>query len=142
MSKLNNLPALLTLHEGVRQFPYEDSVGKLTIGIGFNLDDVGLFPEEMAFILANRIRRAEEEVERVFPWYHELDEVRQAVIIDMAYNMGLTTLSKFKRTLGSVAQGEYELASKQMLESKWARQVKGRAVRLAKMMETGQWPED
>lgn len=138
---ISNVKALLTLHEGVRRFPYRDTVGKLTIGVGFNLDDVGLYPEEIDFILQNRIERTEEEVERIFPWYNELDDVRKAVIVDMAYNMGMATLQQFKRTLGSVRDGEYVRAAAQMLQSKWARQVKGRAVRLSIMMETGEWPE-
>lgn len=139
--RINNITELLVLHEGIRRFPYRCTAGKLTIGVGFNLDDVGLYEEEINFILNNRIDRTEAEVERAFPWYHELDPVRQAVIVDMAYNMGMNTLSKFKRTLGSVRDGNYKLAAEQMLQSKWARQVKGRAVRLSKMMETGAWPE-
>jgi lysozyme len=140
--KYESIEELLTLHEGVRRFPYHCTAGKLTIGIGFNLDDVGLYPEEINFILRNRIERTEQEVERVFPWYNELDDVRKAVIVDMAYNMGIATLSQFKRTLGSVRDGNYALAAEQMLQSKWARQVKGRAVRLSKMMETGEWPQE
>lgn len=138
---ISNVKDLLTLHEGVRRFPYRCTAGKLTIGVGFNLDDVGLYPEEINFILANRIERTEAEVERTFPWYHELDDVRKAVIVDMAYNMGMATLSQFKRTLGSVRDGNYALASTQMLQSKWARQVGNRARRLATMMETGEWPQ-
>ena len=141
MAAISNVRQLVTLHEGVRRFPYRDTVGKLTIGVGFNLDDVGLYPEEIDFILGNRLARTEEEVERVFPWYNELDEVRQAVILDMAYNMGIPTLIKFARTLGSVRDGDYVRAAAQMLQSKWARQVKGRAVRLSVMMETGEWPK-
>ena len=136
------LQDLLRLHEGVKRFPYRCTAGKLTIGVGFNLDDVGLYPEEIDFILDNRIRRTEEEVERVFPWYNELDEVRQAVIVDMAYNMGIATLQQFKRTLGSVRDGDYVRAAAQMLQSKWARQVKNRAIRLSIMMETGEWPKE
>lgn len=137
-----NIAQLLEVHEGNRRYPYRCTAGKLTIGIGFNLDDVGLYPEEIDFILQNRIRLTEEAVERSFPWYHELDEVRQAVILDMAYNMGMRTLLQFKRTLKSVKDGEYERASKEMLESKWARQVGARSKRLSKMMETGEWPKD
>jgi lysozyme len=136
-----NINELLTLHEGVRRFPYEDTVGKLTIGIGFNLEDVGLYPEEIAFILGNRIEKCEVELERTFPWYNELDEVRKAVLVDMCYNLGITSLSKFYTTLGHIKDGDYQEASRQMLKSLWARQVKGRAKRLSRMMESGQWPE-
>lgn len=138
---INNINDLLTLHEGVRQFPYEDTVGKLTIGVGFNIEDVGLYPEEIAFILTNRVEKCEADLERVFPWFHELDEVRKAVLVDMCYNMGISTLQQFRTTLGFVKDGNYQEASRQMLKSLWAKQVKGRAKRLSRMMETGKWPE-
>lgn len=138
---ISNLKDLLTLHEGVRRKPYRCTAGKLTIGVGFNLDDVGLYPEEIDFILENRIRRLKPEIDKAFPWVENLAEVRKAVIYDMAYNMGITTLQTFKRTMESIRYGHYELAAQQMLQSKWAKQVGRRATRLAKMMETNEWPE-
>lgn len=138
MSKLKDM---LVLHEANRRFPYRCTAGKLTIGVGFNLDDVGLYPEEIDFILDNRIRLLRKSLVAALPWAVDLDEVRQAVLLDMAYNLGIEGLLKFKRTLGSIERKEYKLASQQMLESLWARQVKGRATRLAKMMETGEWYE-
>jgi lysozyme len=140
MALPRNVVELVTLHEGVRRFPYRDTVGKLTIGVGFNLDDVGLYPEEIEFILANRLIRKGEELERAIPWIKELDEVRQAVLLDMAFNLGVAGLLGFKNTLRLVSEKRYKEASKNMLQSKWAGQVKGRAIRLSKMMETGQWP--
>ena len=134
------LKDLLILHEGVRRFPYHCTAGKLTIGVGFNLDDVGLYPEEIDFILQNRVLKMLPEVRKEFPWFDGLSDVRKAVILDMTYNMGLPTLRTFKRTLGSVARGEYALASVQMLQSKWAKQVGRRAKRLAQMMRDDQWP--
>lgn len=138
---IENVRDLVTLHEGVRRFPYTDTVGKLTVGIGFNLTDVGLLPEEMEFILDNRLRLAEREFAAVYPWYNELDDVRKAVLLDMTYNMGLRVLSQFVNTLAMIRQGRYADAATNMLKSKWARQVGKRAQRLARMMETGQWPE-
>lgn len=138
----SNILDLLTLHEGYRQFIYEDTVGKRTIGIGFNLDDVGLSLEEAKAVLAIRVANTEKEVLAALPWVRWIDPVRRAVIIDMAYNMGMPTLLTFKRTLSSVQYGHYELAAQQMLESKWARQVKKRAVRLSNMMKTGEWPKE
>ena len=138
---INNIKDLLILHEGVRQFPYEDTVGKVTIGVGFNLTDVGLLPEEIDFILENRINRTKAEVHEAFPWFSSLDEVRQAVVVDMAYNMGLPVLKQFRNTLAYIQEGNYTAAARNMLMSKWAQQVKGRAKRLARMMETGLWPE-
>lgn len=138
---INNIKDLLILHEGTERYPYEDTVGKVTIGVGFNLTDVGLFPEEIDFILENRIKKTKEEVQAAFPWFDSLNEVRQAVVLDMAYNMGLGTLKQFRNTLAYIQEGNYTNAARNMLMSKWAGQVKGRAKRLARMMETGLWPE-
>lgn len=138
---MTKIAELLHKHEGYRQFAYKDTVGKLTIGIGFNLDDVGLSLAESYLILNHRIEQLEIELERVFPWYHELDEVRQAVIIDMAYNLGVPKLKTFVTTLGFVKDGEYQQAARQMLGTLWAKQVKGRAKTLARMMQSGEWPE-
>lgn len=136
----DSLRKLLELHEGNRRLPYKDTVGKLTIGLGFNLTDVGLYPEEIEFVYENRIRRLANEVERALPWAADLDPVRLTVIMDMAYNLGVPGLLGFKRTLNTVKQGDYALASRQMLESKWAGQVGRRARRLSEMMRTGEWP--
>jgi lysozyme len=135
----DKLTEMVSLHEGVRRFPYRCTAGKLTIGVGFNLDDVGLYPEEIDFILSNRLRLVRTRLEKDLPWFSGLDEVRQAVLIDMGYNIGVDGLLKFKRTLGSVQRGDYAAAAVQMLESKWAGQVGKRAERLSDMMETGEW---
>lgn len=136
-----NLRELLVLHEGYRAKPYVDTVGKVTIGYGFNLTDVGLYPEESEFILNNRLSKLDEELERALPWLATLDEVRLAVIFDMAYNMGVPTLLTFKNTLRYVKEGNYLQASLNMIQSKWAKQVGRRSTRLAEMMRTGEWPK-
>lgn len=138
----SRLEAMLELHEGYRTFPYYDSVGKLTIGIGFNIEDVGLLPDEITFILRNRINLVRTRLADEFPFFGNLDEVRQSVLIDMAYNLGISKLRKFRQTLKSIEQGDYASASVQMLDSLWARQVGVRAKRLSKMMETGEWPAE
>jgi lysozyme len=139
---MSKLESLLTLHEGSKRFPYRCTAGKLTIGIGFNLDDVGLYPEEISFIFANRINLVCKRLHAELPWFERLDEVRQAVLIDMGYNLGVDGLLKFKNTLGYVQRGEYDLAALGMMKSLWSRQVGRRAERLADMMKTGQWPEE
>ena len=131
---------LLTRHEGIRRFPYKDSVGKLTIGIGFNLDDTGLFPEEMTFILENRIDKLVQACTAVVPGYRALCQVRQMVVVDMAYNLGLDGLLKFRKMMAALVAKDYEEAAFQMLDSKWADQVGGRATRLSDMMRSGEWP--
>jgi lysozyme len=127
----------LRLHEGVRYKPYRDTVGKLTIGVGRNLEDVGLNLAEVEILLNNDITRADVQCFEAFPFYAQLSEVRQKVLLDMCFNLGIAGLKKFKRTLGYVAAGEYDKAAAAMLESKWARQVGKRAHRLAEMMRSG-----
>lgn len=138
---------LLEFHEGRRRFPYRDTVGKLTIGVGFNLDDVGLYDNEIDFILWNRLEQTVIILQRILPFFNELDEVRQAVLIDMCYNLGPEPFDGdgFKDWPIFVRQlqdGDFKAAAENMRKTKWASQVKGRAVRLSNMMETGQWPSD
>jgi lysozyme len=129
--------ARLKLHEGLRLKPYRDTVGKLTIGYGRNLTDRGLTEAEAEFLLDNDIKSHSEELAKALPWLVNLDPARQAVLVDMAFNLGVPGLLKFKNTLRAVREGRFEDAAKGMLASKWARQVKGRAVRLAEAMKTG-----
>lgn len=134
------LTAQLTRHEGLRLKPYRDTVGKLTVGIGRNLDDVGIFAHEATYLLSGDIDRAIRGLTARYPeWFPALDPVRQSVLVNMAFNMGLTTLASFRRTLDCVARGQYGEASDAMLQSKWAEQVGQRAVELAAQMRTGQW---
>ena len=132
----------LRLHEGERLKPYRCTAGKLTIGIGRNLDDRGITSEEAAMLLANDIADMVREVIRALPWVAKLDEVRQRVLIDMAFNLGIVGLLAFKRTLAAIQAGQYQQAASMMLDSRWARQVGQRADRLSVMMATGKTPRE
>lgn len=123
--------------EGVRLKPYRDSVGKLTVGIGRNLDDVGISDAEADFLLANDIARSVADLDRALPWWRTLDEVRQRVLANMAFNVGITKLLTFKNTLRMVKNAEYGAAAEAMKASLWHRQVGPRAVRLEQMMRDG-----
>lgn len=125
--------------EGYRQFPYRDSVGKLTIGIGRNLDDVGISELEAEFLLASDIQKVREQLAVSVPWYLTLNEARRGVLENMAFNLGHTGLMKFRRTLETIQAGQHHLASQHMLESLWAKQVGPRASRLAQQMLSGEW---
>ena len=126
--------------EGTRLKPYKDTRGVLTIGTGRNLDSVGISESEAANMLSNDIIRVELELDRDLPWWRGLDQVRQRVLINMAFNMGIGTLLTFHETLESVRLKAYYAASKDMLVSEWARQVGARASRLAAMMNSGNDP--
>lgn len=126
----------LMRHEGIRLKPYLDTVGKWTIGVGRNLSDVGISHDEAQFLLENDIDACVRDC-ATFPWFADLDPVRQRVIVDMRFNLGPSKLRGFTNTLAAVGRGDYAQATRGMLASKWAKQVKGRAVRLAEMMRTG-----
>jgi len=134
------LKELLILHEGVRLKPYRCTAGKLTIGVGRNLDDNGISADESSLMLDNDIKRCAKELTAEFSWFSRLGEVRQSVLIDMCFNMGISRLLGFKNTLLMIERGRYEDAAKGMLDSLWAKQVKARAIRLSEMMRTGLWP--
>lgn len=125
--------------EGVRNFPYTDTVGKLTIGVGRNLTDVGLSDEEIDILLRADINKVILQLNTKLPWYQNLDPVRQGVVINMAFNMGFRSLEGFPLFLRAMAQGNWDVASDEMLDSLWAKQVGDRAVRLATQIRTGEW---
>ncbi len=125
-------------HEGFRQFPYRDTVGKLTIGIGRNLDDVGITRQEAEFLLGNDLAKCHEKI-RKWPWWDSLNPPRQGVLLNMCFNLGFGGLSRFRNTLARIEAGDWEGASRGMLKSKWARQVGRRAQELAEQMRTGEW---
>lgn len=125
--------------EGMRLRPYRDSVGKVSIGIGRNLDDVGITEDEARFLLANDISAAGAGMRTALPWTAKLDEVRFAAMLNMCFNLGLTKLLTFKHFLESMQEGDWKMAALNMLHSVWAGQVGARAQRLAMQIETGEW---
>ena len=124
--------------EGLRLKPYRDTVGKLTIGYGRNLDDVGISTLEAEVLLDHDLADCELVCRREFAWFSDLCERRQRVVVEMVFNLGLTGFKGFHNTIAAIASGEYLDASRRMLQSKWSRQVKGRALRLASMMRDGE----
>jgi lysozyme len=136
---IENIYEQLRRDEGVRKFPYRDTVGKLTIGVGRNLNGKGLTDEEIEHLFRNDIGELILEAQSRLPWFTALDGVRQGVILNMAFNMGFAGLEKFPKFLMAVAQGQWETAADEMRDSEWAQQVGDRAVRLEEQMRTGAW---
>lgn len=132
----------LRLHEGERLKPYRCTAGKLTIGVGRNLEDRGISTAESAVLLANDIDAHWRELVRALPWVENLDEVRQRVLLDMAFNLGIAGLLGFKNTLATIKAGDFQKGAAMMLDSRWAGQVGQRADRLAVMMATGKEPRE
>lgn len=141
MTNDEKLVAEIKRDEGSVPHVYQDSLGWWTIGVGRLVDKRKggkLSPEEIDFLLMNDIDAKVAEMDRLMPWWRELDSVvRQRVLINMAFNLGVVGLLKFKNTLVMVQSGNYEGAAKGMLASLWAKQVGNRAVRLAEMMRKG-----
>lgn len=134
------LKELISLHEGIKLKPYRCTAGKLTIGIGRNLDENGINQDEAQLLFENDINRCIKQLNAEFSWFSRLGEVRQAVLIDMCFNLGINGLCNFKDTLKLIENGRYKEASKEMLNSLWAEQVKDRAIQLSNMMSSGEWP--
>ena len=136
------LKAQLMRHEGAkknaagRHIAYVDTVGKTTIGFGRNISDVGLSTAEAGMLLSNDIDEREQALTAALPWFAALDDIRQRVLIDMAF-MGVPKLLLFARMLAAAAAKDYATAAKEMLDSTWARQVGARATELAAMMRDG-----
>jgi len=137
-----DLKQQLIREEGAESCAYQDSLGYWTIGVGRLIDSRkggGLSNAEIDFLLENDIRRNYKAVLFALPWIEKLNDPRQAVLIGMAFQMGLKGLLQFKRALGSIEDGQYGEAAVEMLDSLWAQQTPERAKRLATQMETGEW---
>lgn len=131
----------LSGEEGERHFIYLDSVNKRSIGIGRNLDDVGISHDESLYLLSNDLDRTIADLDKYQSWWRQLDPVRASILLDMAFNMGDTSttqgLRTFVNTLTAFQSGNWQAVHDGMLESKWATQVKDRATVLANAVLLG-----
>lgn len=131
-----NLQELLKKHEGLRLKMYLDSLGIPTIGYGFNLRDNPI-TQEIAQELLELVLSPIVSKLSTYPWFTQLNEDRQAAIVDMAYNMGISNLLQFHHMLQALQGGNYQEAASQMLNSLWAKQVGIRAQEDAEIIRTG-----
>jgi lysozyme len=130
---------MLIRHEGLRLKPYRDTSGKLTLGVGRNLEDVGITREEALLLLDNDIARVRHEVERAFAWFSRLNPARRDVVLNMVFNLGLSRFRRFRKVIAAIKARDWEQAAREMLASLWARQVGRRARELAEMMRRGKY---
>ncbi|WP_176777437.1 glycoside hydrolase family protein [Candidatus Avelusimicrobium faecicola] len=130
--------AYLRRYEGFSKLPYKCPTGHLTIGYGHNLEN-GISAAAAEFILQEDLARAERAVKDSFPWWWKLDDARQFVLVDMAFNMGQAGLKGFKKMLAAIESGDFDKAAEEMLDSKYGRQVVHRARLNAEIMKTGEW---
>ena len=150
----------LVAHEGMRLDVYKDTLGINTIGIGRTLDDRGITKDELdwmdypsieyvysdgiteadaIYLAQNDVQIVEEELLRAHPCVDRLDAVRQLVLVDMAFNLGVPRLCKFKKMWAAIEAKDFPTAAKEMLDSRWANQVKSRATKLAHAMHHGEF---
>jgi lysozyme len=133
---------MLKRHEGVEHHIYRCSAGFWTIGAGRNVDPqggLGLSDDEVDYLLQNDIERVIKELSTEYPWFNSLDDVRKDAMIDISFNLGATRLRGFKRALAAMEVADYKMAAKEFLDSKWSRDVKGRATELCYMIEMGSY---
>jgi lysozyme len=139
---VTDLNAQLRRDEGEKLSVYQDSLGYATIGVGRMVDGRkggGISTDEAAMLLNNDIARVRVELLQRLPWFVHLDPVRQGVLMNMAFQMGINGVMAFQQTLEKVQGGDYAAAADRMLQSKWATQTPERANRLAKQMRDGVW---
>ncbi len=123
-------------HEGFRSKPYPDPLTNAepyTFGYGMTY----ITEEEANWILRNRVAKIRMALQDKYIFFNRLSEARQEILIEMVYQLGLNGLSKFKKMLQALMKGDYDKASKEMLESKWAGQTPNRANELAEKMKKG-----
>ena len=137
MINMERLTNQLIIDEGLKLKPYHCTSNKLTIGVGRNLDDVGITEGEAKFLLKNDISRGAGECMYEFDWFSGLSERRKEAIINLVFNMGLTKFKQFKKTISYIEQGLFELAGTELLDSNYARQVGNRSIRVANMLADG-----
>lgn len=139
---LERLREQLRRDEGEKLHAYQDHLGYWTIGVGRLIDPRKggrITKAESDMLLSNDIAEKHAEVDRALPWFRDLCDARQGVLLNMAFQLGTAGLLKFERTLEAIRAGDYETAAQFMLQSLWAKQTPARAQRLAEQMRTGQW---
>lgn len=149
---MDQLIEQLKRHEGYRQHSYRCTAGKLTIGYGYNLtanplrlssleinynQTHGIGKNEAERLLKLMIAKITDQLEEALPVINRIDTVRQDILINMTYNLGLVGLLKFKKMIAALEKKDYQKASIEMLNSKWSSDVGNRAQELATQMLTG-----
>lgn len=147
-----NLIESLKVHEGFSTTVYKCPNGFSTIGYGYNLDanplrlssleiahahTKGMPEHEAERLLKLMIKQVEKDLSEKLSFWSRLSQVRKDILINMAYNLGVDGLLKFKAMLSCLSAGNYLNASDEMLNSKWKKQVKNRAIILAEQMRSG-----
>lgn len=127
----------IAYEEGRKKFLYECSEGKQTIGIGRNIEERGLSDDEIDYIYRNDEKIAIAGASSLVKEFEWLADARKIALVSMVFQMGKPRVSKFKKMIAAINEGNFAEAANEMLESKWARQTPARAERHAQAMRTG-----
>jgi lysozyme len=122
---------------GDRFMPYTDTVGVLTVGYGRAIGRIGISEEEAELLLTNDIERSIGDLNFAMPWWSGLDEVRQMVLVELRFQLGLDGLLGFRKMREALRQHQYGMAADDLLDSLLATQAPNRIKRLAAMLRTG-----
>jgi len=136
---MDKLIEQLKRHEGLRLKPYRCTAGKLTIGIGRNLEDNGISEYEAEILLEHDVNRTAKELDDTFEWFAYLSPARADALINICFNIGLPRLLGFKKALYNMEQGFFNRAADEFLDSRWSRQVGSRSEELAEQIRTGEY---
>ena len=134
MVDMERLKKQLVIDEGLELKPYRCSADKLTIGVGRNIQEVGITEAEAMVLLENDIARVAGEGTQAFDWFLGLTPIRKEAIINLVFNMGLSKFKQFKKTIAFIEAGDWERAGAELLDSNYARQVGQRSQRVANML--------
>jgi lysozyme len=135
----DKLIAQITKHEGMELKPYRCTSGKLTIGVGRNLEDVGITEDEARFLLMNDLARVDLQIEKLMPWAEMLDPARYDALMNFVFNVGIGTALKFENAMEALKQSDFDTAAAELLDSRWSTQVGERAKELAEQIRTGEY---
>ena len=139
---------MLKVHEGVETHAYRDTVGKMTIGVGRNIDaddGLGLSMQEVEYLLGNDIERVEQELVGALPWTIDLlviDSPRFDALVDLCFNLGLPRFLNFVKALDACADEDWDRAADEFMDSRWAKQVGNRAIEITEMIRTGEYQNE
>ena len=133
---MNKTAKYIKANEGLRLKPYKCTAGKLTIGYGRNLEDVGITVKEAEFMLETDITRVVEALDDIFSFrlFCTLSNSRQRALTDMMFNLGHTRFKKFKKMIRAIKAGDFKQAARELLDSRYATQVPRRAHTNADLM--------
>jgi lysozyme len=133
---INRLMRRLEQDEGFRDKPYHCPAGKLTIGIGWNIEDVPMRYSEARFRLKNDIEDCVTDLRKLLENFDDLPAMIQEVLVNMRFQLGPGGIRGFKQMLGAVRAWDFERMKKEMKDSAWYRQTTNRAERLIHDVDT------